>query len=213
MVILLGGSEQDISMFLDTPRLRDEPRDEEGRDEGRLNRLHRLHRGLQRCGEAIERKASTGVDQHGGKNAPALRMTVRMTRTMREQRNRDSNRGELRDTLSLHRCRGQIRHARYATDTPRYSKIRQDTPRYAEPDTPRYAEPDTPRYAEPAARVRYKYEICFGKNGRAGMIQYSIWIYLFPTLCCVLLLLVTYLPVPVPVPLFVFLYNLLIVIV
>ena len=46
-----------------------------------------------------------------GKYAPALRMTVRITRTMREQRNRDSNRGELRDTLSLHRCRGQIRHA------------------------------------------------------------------------------------------------------
>ena len=97
MVILLGGSEQDISMFLDTPRLRDEPRDEEGRDDGLLNRLHLrlhhrilgdavtptkggertgpedggevaedgLHRGLQRCGEAIERIASTGVDQHG----------------------------------------------------------------------------------------------------------------------------------------------------
>ena len=52
-------------MFLDTPRLRDEPRDEEGRDEELLNRRHRLHRGLQRCGEAIERIASTGVDQHG----------------------------------------------------------------------------------------------------------------------------------------------------
>ena len=98
-------------------------------------------------------------------------------------------------------------------DTPRTAKIRQEPPRYAEPDTPRYAEPDTPRYAEPAARVRYKYETCFGNNGRAGMIQYSIWIYLFPTLCCVLLLLVTYLPGPVPVPLFVVLYNLLIVIV
>ena len=49
-------------------------------------------------------------------NAPALRMKVRMTRTMRE-RNRDSSarrvtrhaepasvRGELRDTLSLHQC-------------------------------------------------------------------------------------------------------------
>ena len=98
-----------------------------------------------------------------GKNAPALRMTVRITRTMRGQRNRDA----------------------------RTAKIRQEPPRYAEPDTP--------RYAEPAARVRYKYETCFGNNGRAGMIQYSIWIYLFPTLCCVLLLLVTYLPGPVPV--------------
>ena len=28
-----------------------------------------LHRGLQRCGEAIERKASTGVDQHGEERA------------------------------------------------------------------------------------------------------------------------------------------------
>ena len=56
-------------MFLDTPRLRDEPRDEEGRDEELLHRLHRLHRGLQRCGEAIERKASTGVDQQGEERA------------------------------------------------------------------------------------------------------------------------------------------------
>ena len=78
-----------------------------------------------------------------GKNAPALRMTVRITRTMRGQRNRDA----------------------------RTAKIRQEPPRYAEPDTPRYAEPDTPRYAEPAARVRYKYETCFGKNGRPGMIH------------------------------------------
>ena len=107
MVILLGGSEQDISMFLDTPRLRDEPRDEEGRDDGRLRGLHlRLHhrmlgdvdtgtdtatdtatgvraspkddcgmpwadctKSLQRCGEAIERKASTGVDQLGEERA------------------------------------------------------------------------------------------------------------------------------------------------
>ena len=107
MVILLGGSEQDISMFLDTPRLRDEPRDEEGRDDGRLRGLHlRLHhrmlgdvdaatdaatdtatgvraspkddcgmpwadctKSLQRCGEAIERKASTGVDQQGEERA------------------------------------------------------------------------------------------------------------------------------------------------
>ena len=35
-------------------------------------------------------------------------------------------------------------------DTPRTAKIRQEPPRYAEPDTPRYAEPDTPRYAKPA---------------------------------------------------------------
>merc|ERR1719153_1212829 len=55
-----------------------------------------------------------------GKNAPALKMTVRITRTMREQRNRDSNRGELRDT-PRQICYGyttpdmpQIRHARYA---------------------------------------------------------------------------------------------------
>merc|ERR550532_274505 len=111
------------------------------------------------------------LSQRLGEFAPALRMTVKITRTMRGQRNRDA----------------------------RTAKIRQEPPRYAEPDTPRYAEPDTPRYAEPAARVRYKYETCFGNNGRAGMIQYSIWIYLFPTLCCVLLLLVTYLPGPVPV--------------
>ena len=52
MVILLGGSEQDISMFLDTPRLRDEPRDEEGRDDGLLNRLHlRLHHRI--LGDAV----------------------------------------------------------------------------------------------------------------------------------------------------------------
>ena len=38
---------------------------QEGEEQELLNRLHRLHRGLQRCGEAIERKASTGVDQHG----------------------------------------------------------------------------------------------------------------------------------------------------
>ena len=101
MVILLGGSEQDISMFLDTPRLRDEPRDEEGRDEGLLSGLHlRLHhrilgdvvkptiggvrtspkddcgmpwadctKSLKRCGEAIEREASTGVDQRGEERA------------------------------------------------------------------------------------------------------------------------------------------------
>ena len=101
MVILLGGSEQDISMFLDTPRLRDEPRDEEGRDDGRLRGLHlRLHhrilgdvvkptiggvraspkddcgmpwadctKSLKRCGEAIEREASTGVDQRGEERA------------------------------------------------------------------------------------------------------------------------------------------------
>ena len=107
MVSSKGGSEQDISMFLDTPRLRDEPRDEEGRDDGRLRGLHlRLHhrmlgdvdtgtdtatdtatgvraspkddcgmpwadctKSLQRCGEAIERKASTGVDQQGEERA------------------------------------------------------------------------------------------------------------------------------------------------
>ena len=38
------------------------------------------------------------------KNAPALRMTVWITRTMGEQRNRDSNRGELRDAPRRMRC-------------------------------------------------------------------------------------------------------------
>ena len=69
----------------------------------------------------------------------------------------------------------RIYHARYATDTPR--QIRQIRhARYAT-DTP-----DTPRYAEPAARVRYKYETCFGKNGRAGMIG-SIYSLHF-VVCC-----------------------------
>ena len=58
-----------------------------------------------------------GLIKMMGEYAPALRMTVRMPRTMREQRNRDSSarrvtrhaepasvRGELRDTLSLHQC-------------------------------------------------------------------------------------------------------------
>ena len=85
MVILLGGSEQDISMFLDTPRLRDEPRDEEGRDEGLLSGLHlRLH----------HRILGDVVMPSRGKNAPALRMTMRMPRT-------DC-------TESLRRCGGAI---------------------------------------------------------------------------------------------------------
>ena len=37
-------------------------------DEGE-DAVGRLHRGLQRCGEAIERRASTGVDQHGEERA------------------------------------------------------------------------------------------------------------------------------------------------
>ena len=158
MVILLGGSEQDISMFLDTPRLRDEPRDEEGRDDGRLRGLHlRLHHRI--LGDVVKPtfggvrtspkddcgmpwadytgvfkdvvKPSNVKHQPGlinrGKNAPALRMTVRITRTMREQRNRDSNRGELRDTPRQICYRYTtpdtplIRHARYAT-TRTYSE-------------------------------------------------------------------------------------------
>ena len=48
----------------------DELRDEEEKGQGLLNRLHlRLHRDLWRCGEAIERKASTGVDQLGEERA------------------------------------------------------------------------------------------------------------------------------------------------
>ena len=48
----------------------DEPRVEEEKGQGLLNRLHlRLHRDLRRCGEAIKRKASTGVDQLGEERA------------------------------------------------------------------------------------------------------------------------------------------------
>ena len=48
----------------------DEPRVEEEKGQGLLNRLHlQLHRDLWRCGEAIERKASTGVDQLGEERA------------------------------------------------------------------------------------------------------------------------------------------------
>ena len=39
-----------------------------------------------------------------GENAPALRMAVRLPRTMREQRSRDSSRGELRDAPRQMRC-------------------------------------------------------------------------------------------------------------
>ena len=43
---------------------------EEEKGQGLLNRLHlRLHRDLRRCGEAIKRKASTGVDQLGEERA------------------------------------------------------------------------------------------------------------------------------------------------
>ena len=156
MVILLGGSEQDISMFLDTPRLRDEPRDEEGRDEGRLTGLHlRLHHRI--LGDVVkpsfgEVRASpkddcgmpwadyTGVfkdvvkpsnvkHQPGlinrGKNAPALRMTVRITRTMRGQRNRDARTAKIRQ------------------EPPRYAKNRQDTPSLIRRDTPSLIHRDT----------------------------------------------------------------------
>ena len=101
----------------------------------------RLHRGLQRCGEAIERKASTGVDQQGEERAGF-------------EDDGEDNKDNERTTEQ--RCKNR-------QDTPRTAKIRQEPPRYAEPDTP--------RYAEPAARVRYKYETCFGNNGRPGMIH------------------------------------------
>ena len=115
MVILLGGSEQDISMFLDTPRLRDEPRDEEGRDDGLLRIFFYYSYGYTtgflgtrlslRRGEnapalrmlvRLPRTDYTGIFEDVvmaslRKNAPALRMTVRMPRTMREQWNRDSS--------------------------------------------------------------------------------------------------------------------------
>ena len=164
MVILLGGSEQDISMFLDTPRLRDEPRDEEGRDEGRLTGLHlRLHhrmlgdvdtgtdtatntatgvraspkddcgmpwadctKSLQRCGEAIERKASTGVDQQGEERAgfeddgEDNKDNERTTEQRFESRR--VTRYATPDMLRIY-------NARYATDTPR--QIRQIRYRYA----------------------------------------------------------------------------------
>ena len=115
-----------------------------------------------------------------GENAPALRITVRMLRTdytgifedvvmptKGEERASFEDDGEDdkdNDRTTEQRCKNR-------QDTPRTAKIRQEPPRYAEPDTPRYAEPDTPRYAEPAARVRYKYETCFGNNGRPGMIH------------------------------------------
>ena len=159
MVILLGGSEQDISMFLDTPRLRDEPRDEEGRDDGRLRGLHlRLHhrmlgdvdtgtdtatdtatgvraspkddcgmpwadctKSLQRCGEAIERKASTGVDQQGEERAGF-------------EDDGEDNKDNERTTEQRFESRRVTRYARYATDIQR-----QICHRYATPDTP-----DTP---------------------------------------------------------------------
>ena len=128
MVILLGGSEQDISMFLDTPRLRDEPRDEEGRDDGLLRIFFYYSYGYTtgflgtrlslRRGEnapalrmlvRLPRTDYTGIFEDVvmaslRKNAPALRMTVWITRTMGEQRNRDSNRGELRDAPRQMRC-------------------------------------------------------------------------------------------------------------
>ena len=130
-------------MFLDTPRLRDEPRDEEGRDEGRLTGLHlRLHHRI--LGDVVKPtfggvrtspkddcgmpwadytgvfkdvvKPSNVKHQPGlinrGKNAPALRMTVRITRTMRGQRNRDA------------RTRRVTRYAKNRQDTPRTAKIR-----------------------------------------------------------------------------------------
>ena len=163
MVILLGGSEQDISMFLDTPRLRDEPRDEEGRDDGRLRGLHlRLHhrmlgdvdtgtdtatgvraspkddcgmpwadctKSLQRCGEAIERKASTGVDQQGEERAgfeddgEDNKDNERTTEQRFESRR--VTRYATPDMLRIY-------NARYATDTPRQIRqIRQIRYRYA----------------------------------------------------------------------------------
>ena len=109
-------------MFLDTPRLRDEPRDEEGRDEGRLNRLHRLHRGLQRCGEAIERIASTGVDQHGEVRAGF------------EDDGEDDKDNE-RTTEQRFELRRVTRYDEPAS-MPRTAKIRQDTPKYTEPAIP-----------------------------------------------------------------------------
>ena len=150
-------------MILNTPRLRDEPRDGEGRDEGLLSGLHlRLHhrilgdvvkptiggvraspkddcgmpwadctKSLKRCGEAIERKASTRVDQRG-KNAPALKIDGEDAGTMRGQRNRDA----------------------------RYAEIRRDTP-----SLPRGFVTAVTRVNNTGSTLRKK------KNGRAGMIR------------------------------------------
>ena len=157
MVILLGGTEQDISMFLDTPRLRDEPRDEEGRDDGRLRGLHlRLHhrmlgdvdtgtdtatntatgvraspkddcgmpwadctKSLQRCGEAIERKASTGFDQQGEERAGF-------------EDDGEDNKDNERTTEQ--RCKNAESY-KIRQEPPRYAKNRQDTPSLIHRDT------------------------------------------------------------------------------
>ena len=101
-------------MFLDTPRLKDEPRDEEGRDDGLLRIFFYYSYGYTtgflgtrlslRRGEnapalrmlvRLPRTDYTGIFEDVvmaslRKNAPALRMTVKRPRTMTEQRNRDS---------------------------------------------------------------------------------------------------------------------------
>ena len=75
--------------------------------------MGRLHRGLQRCGEAIERKASTGVDQQGEERAGFEddgeddkdndRTTEQRFEVAENNGTEIRGRGELRYTLSLQR--------------------------------------------------------------------------------------------------------------
>ena len=76
---------------------------------------------LQRCGEAIERKASTGVDQQGEERAGF-------------EDDGEDNKDNERTTEQRFESRRVTRYARYATDIQR-----QICHRYATPDTP-----DTP---------------------------------------------------------------------
>ena len=98
----------------------DEPRDEEEKDQGLLNRLHlRLHHRI--LGDVVNAYEGGRTHQPWGWRWGCWGRTTPGTRTMREQRNRDSNRGELRDTPRQICYRYTtpdtplIRHARYAT--------------------------------------------------------------------------------------------------
>merc|ERR1719376_1811119 len=84
-------------------------------------------RSLQRCGEAIERKASTGVDQQGEERAGF-------------EDDGEDNKDNERTTEQ--RCKNAESY-KIRQEPPRYAKNRQDTPSLIRRDTPSLIHRDT----------------------------------------------------------------------
>ena len=109
-----------------------------------------------------------------GENAPALRMLVRLPRTdytgIFEDVVKPSNVKHQPGLINMGKNAPALRMTVRITRTMRGQRNRDASARRVT------------RYSEPAARVRYKYETCFGKNGRAGMIG-SIYSLHF-VVCC-----------------------------